>query len=262
MSILVPAAVNYPSPLVALPSKMMNQEPPEGRMQIPITVDWATMGGANNCVAFNFQNNATLPMSKISALSVDNSDCGMDVRFVFPDTGETITVPALTPKLIIEIPTNGTSFYLVGTLNLQIEEPGDQTRFSILNYVPPPIAVPITTAQTPAGNGFLAVDGVATDVLLGASFRGSLRGFRFSYSSPQGGAVADGIILFKFEDGTGQDICWFSVTCDGTQVSNVQMVNMQDLNIRYSSGLVIKQAVAAGANPGGYYTYTILVTAP
>lgn len=262
MSILVPAAVNYPSPLVALPSKMMNQEPPEGRMQIPITVDWATMGGANNCVAFNFQNNATLPMSKISALSVDNSDCGMDVRFVFPDTGETITVPALTPKLIIEIPTNGTSFYLVGTLNLQIEEPGDQTRFSILNYVPPPIAVPITTAQTPAGNGILIVDGASTTNLLDNSYRGSLRGFRFDYNSPPAGASADGIVVFKLVDGTGANLCWMSVSCKSGQTSNFNLANMQNMNIRYAQGIYLEQSLFIGANPSGTYSYTLLVMAP
>lgn len=145
MTISPPPSVNYPNQLTSFPTKT-GVIPPEGQRMIQIEIDWGTMGGAKNSVFFNLQNNAVMNFSQVVAFSVDNSQCGGDIQFIFPENSETLTIPAYTPKAVIPVFTNQTQFYVAG---LGVE-PEDITRFTILNYLPPPVVVPTSEEQNVA----------------------------------------------------------------------------------------------------------------
>src|SRR4051812_21854302 len=129
MPLLIPQPTNYPSPLVAVPS-LMQDEPKEGRKQVPCEILWNIMGGTTKCIAFNLKNNATLEISQISTLKVDNSQSAADVTFIFPDTSDTVTIPAGTPLAVVPVFSNAVQFYVSAPAALV----GDVTRFQILNY--------------------------------------------------------------------------------------------------------------------------------
>ncbi len=149
MPISIPPAIKYPNPLASLPDYWQQDRPPvEGPRQIPVEILWGTMGGSGSqkCIAFNGygggQGSANA-FSRINALSVDNSACGCDVQFIFTDTSQTITIPAYSPYIVIPVFTNRVDFYVL-TKGTVLSD--DQTRFSVHNTLPPPIAVPTTQA--------------------------------------------------------------------------------------------------------------------
>src|ERR1700761_8517018 len=101
MSIVIPqGAVNYQSPLVAVPD-INQQQPREGMKLISCEIDWGSTDKGSGAVFFNLQNNATLEVSQICGLVVDNSNCGADLEFVFPDTSTTIGIPAYAPYTVV-----------------------------------------------------------------------------------------------------------------------------------------------------------------
>lgn len=258
MSLKSPPAVNYSDPWVMMPA-VLNRKAPEGEKQAAFEVAWATQGGVNNSVSFNMQNQTTATFSQICALAVDNSDCGMDVRFLFPDTGYTVTIPAAAPSLIIPVFTNQVQFFLIGTVNNEVEEPKDITRFTVLNFCPPPIAVPPTTAQELGALSFTTVDGTASTPLIPASSvysSGSVQGIQARFSGLTTGA---GVAIFKIVDGAGQQIAWFQMAAATATVYNVELYNLNPCDIRYSGGLFLQQS---GAVIGGQVAISIPVKLP
>lgn len=161
MSTTIPAATNYPNPTVMIPCRSLKR-PAEGDYQINFAVEWGTMGGTNKSVNCNLQNNNVQPFSQIVAMAVDNSDCTADVRFIFPDTGLTITLPAFSPYSVLPIFSNARNFFVVTGLNGQQVEDDDVTRFQLFNFMPPPVSVSISDEQQPAA--IAAIDGAAVAV--------------------------------------------------------------------------------------------------
>lgn len=229
----VPPAVNYPTPLVAIPS-LVNRTPPDGERMVPVEIDWGTMGGTDHCVAINLQNNATSNFSQIVALSIDNSDCGADIRFVFPDTGETTTIPAYSPKVIIEVFTSMTQFFVVAGFNSEQVLTGDQTRFSILNFMPPPIAVPVTQEQAISAVSANATQ--ATTQLVPTTEDGTLEQAYCTfttYSSVAGNAD------WNLQDGTGKTIGIGRVANEGSFKTQLVIFQLVNAAIRFSGGIVL-----------------------
>lgn len=145
MPLVVPPAKNYQNPMNSLPA-IFGSEPPEGARLVPIEIDWASMGGPNMCVSINLFGQAAMTLSQIAALSVDNSNCGADVQFIFPDTQQTYTVPAYTSVTTFPVFTNATNLFVYApTANIE-----DSTRFAILNTMPPPVALPLPQEQQTA----------------------------------------------------------------------------------------------------------------
>lgn len=136
MPIATPAATNYPSPLVAIPSTSQD-EPIEGRHVIPVEVLWGSMGGATKTVDINVQNNATLEFTQISSLKVDNSACTVPVTFVFADLAEQIVIPANHKLAVIPIFSNAKEF----TVSAPTAVATDITRFKIFNHPNFPVAI-------------------------------------------------------------------------------------------------------------------------
>lgn len=257
--VTIPAAVNYSEQWVSNPSKLF-QDPPEGKREINFEVPWATQGGSNNAVSFNVGSGSVAPISQINSLAIDNSDCGMDVRFIFPDSGYTVTIPAGALNVIIPVFSNATQFILAATINNETEEPKDVTRFIVLNYVPPPIAVPPTTSQSIGAQGFQNVDGSTTLTIISASdalyANGSLLAVVFRYS---GLTTAAGAVQFKLVDGAGRNLYWFEIAVANATIYNVELANLNPVDFRYSGGLFLQQS---GPNIGGQVAYTLPVRLP
>jgi hypothetical protein len=242
MTISVPPSVNYPSPLVAIPTKVLN-DPPEGNKIINCEVDWGTMGGAGKSVYFNLQNNATLNFSQICAVSIDNSNCGGDVEFVFPDTSETMQIPAYSPKVIVEVFTNSTQFYLVG----EGTEPEDITRFSLLNFVPPPVSVPTTQEQESAAPTTTDVGSApaGTTQLIPAGISGTLEGLTLNGAFSTGGIAG---FTWDIEDGNGTIISQGKWVQD-TGIIAPLILSLNPIRVRFQNGLIFRWTASSMTSP-------------
>lgn len=232
MAFTVPAAVNYPSPLNAVPLDWLTP-PVEGAKGIQCSIIWNAAGaGANKSVYLNLQNNATLNFSKVRALVFDNSENGSDVQVIFPDTETTVSIPAYTPYAVIPVFTNQTQFYITSPNALAT----DVTNFMVMNTLPPPIAVPTTQEQNFENSGRVNVSVSGNAVLLAAGVSGTLESV---YINGIGlGIVGTAWSLdFSLVDGTGTTI--FSGTQGGSAGANqpFTMADLGDIRVRFSQGL-------------------------
>jgi hypothetical protein len=248
MPVIVPPAVNYQSPQVAVPIKV-GQEPTEGRKLINYEVTWASMGGASNCVAINLSNNAALNFSQIIAISIDNSACGGDVQFAFPDTEETTVIPAYTPKTIIEVFTNATQFYLIGE-GVATE---DITRFSILNFLPPPISVPTTEEQNTASVSPIVITTPTSGStqIIATNVNGTLEA-AYVYAQLSAPTGNNCNLSWTLQDGTGKVIAQ-GVDDRGAGSNPVDVLfDGNPLRVRFSGGVVFNWT-ASGQGGGNAY---------
>jgi hypothetical protein len=225
--------------LIAVPTRW-DQAPVEGSKLIPVEVDWGTMGGASNCVSFNLQNNATLNFSQIVALSIDNSACGSDIEFVFPDTTETLSIPSYSPKTILPVFTNQTQFWL----SCPSAQSEDITRFSILNSMPPPIAVPTTQEQNIASVQSIAGDAVAATPIISASVSGTLENVFLNW---YGSGVSASNANWQLIDGSNNVLgSGVQQTISGAKTVNTALI-LSDVRIRFQNGVSLKVTLAAAA---------------
>jgi hypothetical protein len=227
---------------------------------VPIEIDWNNMGGPQYCVAINLQNNATLNFSQIVALSVDNSDCGSDIRFIFPDTGETTTIPAGAPKVIIEVFTNQVQFYVQAGINSQIVSSGDQTRFSIHNTMPPPIAIPVTQEQQFANAAAIATS-VGSTQLIAAGQNGRLEGVDIMFQFPTSTDPAK-TCTWQLVDGDSNVIATGTVASTSLNATNLPGVFRQsDMAVTFVDGLSFEITVSTIA-PDGTASVNLYYRAP
>lgn len=256
MPLIIPPAKNYGNPLVMQVSRV-GLEPTEGRRQINCEVVWGEY--PDYSVNVNLQQNATLALTQIIALSVDNSQCGADVQFYFPDSADVLTIPAYNPKTIVEVFTSSRQFYVISNLNGQIVEPADITRFIVLNYLPPPIAVPTSQEQTAAvALVITGVGGGDLTNLVPATVSGTVEAVSVFYSGPVGGA---GAIQYAVQDGstTPRILGGGQTSWGGGNVANQQLLLLNPCHLRFNNGLNFLQN---GANIAGAFSVNILYRTP
>jgi hypothetical protein len=240
MAIVVPGvAANYRSPLVAIPS-IIDRDPREGKKAVPVEVDWKDYASPW-VVSFNLQVNSAQVLTQIVSLSVDNSQCGADIQFVFTDTSETLTIPAYTAKAIIEVNTRSLQFYLVTGLNGELVEPGYITRFAILNYLAPPVVIPApdSTQEVASFNNITASAGPPADTqLIAAGINGSVENLNVS---AQLGFAVTGVAIFQIKDGNGDVIAGAQcATASGPgQNQNVLLIDFNGIDVPFENGLVL-----------------------
>lgn len=249
MSLVIPSSVAYQDPVVSQPDQWA-ASPVEGPRLIPFEIMWATMGGAGaqKCVSFQVGNSgqgSAEKFSRINALSVDNSKCGCEVRFIFPDTGETITIPAYAPRTILPVFTNQTNFYLMteGTVIAS-----DVTRFAVHNTLPPPIAVPFTQQQNVAATGGLVVDLTTTHDLIPNTVSGTLENACVSMTNTVvGGSHYNG--LFTLIDGASTILGQWSWASDSStdQIANSIVWQVTAVHLRFVDGLQLTQSAIYGS---------------
>jgi len=242
MPLIIPPAVNYPSPLTAVPS-LMQDEPTEGRKQVAVEILWASMGGPSKCVAINLQNNATLNVSQISSLKVDNSLCAVDVTFIWPDTGDTTTIPARTPFALVPVFSNAVQVFVSAPNALAV----DVTRFQLLNYHTDPADIPQTVETQPATSGGTVLgNGNVTMQLIPATVNGTLETLVLSINAQAATAGPQQLVVTVL-DGTGVVGLLPGVLINqmnfgiptGFADPNKLLLNLTDLNWRFTQGLKI-----------------------
>lgn len=242
MSLLIPPAVNYPSPLTQIPSRMQD-EPKNGRKQIPAEILWGTMGGPSNCVSFNTQNNATQNFEQITTLKVDNSLCGADVVFIWPDVADTITVPAGTPYALVPVLSNQLQFFVSGPQ----AKLGDITRFQLLNYQVPPADIPATVESQSSSTGAITIAGGAGGpiILAPATVSGTLETLQLNISNPAAGASQT---VVSVADGAGRTLInGWNIGVPAIGFAWLKVIDLNALNWRFTNGLVMSFIAGGGA---------------
>lgn len=258
MSILIPPAVNYPSPMITLNSRLLTVAP-EGPRSIPCEILWASMGGAAHCVSFNVQNISQSAFSQIVSLKIDNSQCGSDIQFIFTDTSEVVTIPAYSPLVIVPVFTGQKQFFVVALG----EEPVDITRFQLLNFVPPPIAVPTSQEQNNASANNVAItgSGAALQVIpLGVS--GTLEDIQMSVAIVS--ATSAGASSFSLQDGSSppKQLAWASVAGANAASFSANILSLSPAAIRFNNGVTLAQFGAWNPSGAAFLTYNILYRVP
>lgn len=232
----IPPAMNLPDNLVAVPS-IMFRDPVEGKQSTTQVIDWSIPIGKNlTTISVNLQNNATMNFSQICGLIIDNSACGSDITFMFPDTDVTITIPAYAPFTVLDVSTQQTQFFVVAHSPIV----GDLTRYSILNFAPPPVAVPVSIQQLVVSVMSIPLNGVATTPIVLPGVNGSLRTLNVTAGwNAAPGPFNDALVL---EDGTGAVLWAANVLGDATPPGGtILLADLTGLSTRFSNGVSLIQ---------------------
>lgn len=209
-------------------------EPKEGKAYIPVEILWpGPTAPANQRAAsyeINVQGLTTQTFSQIVMLDVDNSTCGVDATFIFPDSGDSLTVPGSSGGLF-PVFTNSTRFYVSapGALSTDI------TRFRILNYRQEPVALPPPVfTQIAAAT---AVSAAGTFPILGASVSGTLTGWDCTISGYATSAGASGITASLIDKATTNVLARGSITMGQNQGVSGLVFNVSGAAVRFTGGL-------------------------
>ena len=224
MPLNIPAFDQYQQPLVPLRG-LWNTAPREGDRYVNAEIDWLVTT-KSNAVQFSLSGNSPVTLSQIVALAVDNSRCGADCDFVFPDSGFVLTVPAHN-QVVTPVFTNALMFYATSAGAIA----GDTTILQILNSMPPPIPIAPSSAQNHA-----AITGVnpgnGTTVLIPAGINGTLN----VLSMTIGVAAPPTFNLnVNLVDGAGH-ILWVN-NFGGSAAPQEFEVNLANLSVRFVNGL-------------------------
>lgn len=237
MPLTLPAFVQFQAPLFPLRG-LWDSPPAEGDRFVNAEIDWGTPGltGAS-CVQFQLSGNSPVAFSQIVAMSVDNSRCGSDVDFIFPDSGFILTVPGYNQG-VYPVFTNALMFYA----NSPGAVLGDTTIIQILNSMPPPVAIQPSTEQVQAGVNSLSLDTNATTPIIPSTvLGGTIEAMNISVSIPSAATGAAQLIL---QDGNGQIL--FSQIFEAS--AGTSSVNLTGLRLRFQRGV---NAVITGSTMTG-----------
>ena len=255
MALNIPPARNYVQTLVALPC-ILEKDPSEGKMIVPVEIDWGAMGGPNNCVSFNLFGLAAQTISQIAAITIDNSACGADVQFIFPDTGQTYTVPAYSPADTFPVFTNQTNFFVSSPNALS----SDTTRFGILNFCPYPSEIPITQLQNVAAVTGTALSSSTSSVtVVAAGTTGTIEGLNIFIATP--GASIQYNIALALKDGTGKVLFNANTAAAAAATVNAPLAAITGMNLRFSNGIYLTQTGTSGST-GGTISVNLLYRTP
>jgi hypothetical protein len=262
MAIVIPGnAVNFPQALLAVGLKAstvpVGQTPINGPQCIPVEVDWGTMGGTDKIVGFNIGNaGGTRSFADLCAIQVDNSQNGADIEFIFTDTQTTYTVPAYEPYALFPIFTKALQFYCVSQIDGELVEATDITRFTLFNFVPPPVVLPASQEQDTSAVSAIA-GAVGTTAVIAAGINGTINVVYVNYASPFGGLPAAGEMTWKLVDGSGK-VLWTGQMGGGISSAwNVILANLSGVAFRFQNGINLVQTLAGGAAIGGAFNVVL-----
>lgn len=192
MPITIPAFAQYQAPLVPLRG-LWHAPPREGDRFVNIEIAWGTFGANTRAVQFALSGNSPVALSQIVAMSVDNSRCGSDVDFLFPDSGFVLTVPA-TNQGVYPVFSNALMFYAISASAAA----GDITVAQVLNSMPPPVTIQPPELQSHASAPNIDLHTNGTTVIVPAPTAGTIQSFNLAIS---GAAATAGACTFQLIDG-------------------------------------------------------------
>ncbi len=239
MPLSIPAFDQYQSPMFPLRG-LWNAVPPEGDKFCNAEIDWL-ITTKSTAVQFSLSGNSPVSLSQIVALCVDNSRSGVDVDFIFPDSGFVLTVPAHN-QLVAPVFTNALMFYASAPGAIA----GDSTILQILNSMPPPVPIAPSSAQNRAG-----VTGIAwangTTPLIPAGINGTLNTVSLTAAIGTGGAA--GQVVISLIDGSGRTV-WLTQLSAPPNANVTIPVNVAGLDVRFVNGLSVVQTSMLGITIG------------
>jgi len=229
MTIIIPQPVKTFPGGAGLPvlNALTFMEPKEGKRYIPVDITWPA-GGLTYDV--NVNGLTTQPFSQIVMLDVDNNQCGVDVQFIFPDSGDTLIIPGSSGGLF-PVFTNSTKFYVscIGAVAT------DVTRFRLLNYRQEPVALPPPQYTTIAVANNITT--AALTAVIPPSVSGTLVGYSVNVSMQANGAGFSGWTGILEDTATGAviDQAAFIVTTANASFANA--LNVPILARRFTGGI-------------------------
>jgi hypothetical protein len=267
MSLSIPAFKQFRGPLFPVRG-LWNAKPREGDLYVNAEINWTvTTTGDQAAYQFNLSGNSPVALSQIVALSVDNSRCASDVKFMFPDTDYVMTVPAFN-QVITPVFTNALMFYAIAP---SPAISGDTTIVQIMNSVPPPLTlapsiVNNATAQSSQtlANGFF---NLVPPPPSGVTVSGQIEGLSITIAAVQGASPGK-VDLQLFDMGTaasGVDLLWTAQAAIPASTSNTFTWNLTGLSIRFYNGVRMNMAnctMSGTINVNVYYTIPYAYPAP
>jgi hypothetical protein len=226
MPLIIPPFSQFQAPLFPLRG-LWNAVPPEGDKYVAAEIDWGSYP-SGQAVQFALSGNSPVALSQIVALSVDNSRCGADVRFIFADSGFTLVVPAHAAG-VYPVFTNGQMFYVAASN----AGASDATSLNIHNSMPPPIPIQLSEAQ----NG-VAIAGInianGSTVIVPAPTSGTLNtaSIIIDYVTTATGAQ----LRLALVDGAAHTL-WNTTFSAAPNSAGVQHFELPDMAVRFVSGL-------------------------
>jgi hypothetical protein len=241
VAIIVPPFVQYQAPLVPLRG-LWNSVPAEGDRFVQAEIDWGITTGAGNAVQFALSGNSPVAFSQIVALSVDNSRCGSDVDFLFPDSGFVLTVPAYNQG-VYPIFSNALMFYVVaGSAAVS-----DTTIFQVLNSMPPPIAIQPSSEQSMTSVAGVSLSANASTPVVAAPTVGTIEGLQGNVSSA---STTAGTCVVQLQDGRPL-VLWETTVTVPAGSQTYQLVAISGLRLRFINGLNLVVSGTTAITSGG-----------
>lgn len=230
MPLTIPPFAQYQAPLIAVPGRW-HWKPPEGDHMIPVEIDWLVSTANLQAVELSLTSFSPVQFSQIVALSVDNNRAGCDVDFLFPDTGKQLTVPA-GAQGTFGVFTNSMTFYVIANGAVT----GDVTVFTVLNSMPPPVAVPLSQEQTSSHTGAVGLSATGQTAVVLPPTSGTLEAVTIQFdvqvtTGPVNAAVA-------LRDGTGV-VIWQQGINYANATSTQLVIPLTGLKARFSNGLYV-----------------------
>jgi hypothetical protein len=245
----IPAFDQYQAPLVPLRG-LWNVAPQEGDRYIQAEINWLVTT-KQSAVQFQLAGNSPVALSQVVALYVDNSRSGADCKFVFPDSGFSLTVPAHNQGLF-PVLTNAVMFYASAPNAIA----GDTTIFQALNSMPPLIPIAPSREQNTAAAIGLPLSNGSTQ-LIPAGINGTLNSASMTIV-PTGGASL-GVVTLTLQDGAGRNL-WTGTFEVPAGVTQSFPVNLSGLFLRFQNGL--KVIVSGATSVSGWATINVFYSVP
>jgi hypothetical protein len=243
----LPPFTQFQAPLFPLRG-LWRARPEEGDRFINAEIAWGTPGLTGvSCVQFQLSGNSPVAFSQIVAMSVDNSRCGSNVDFVFPDSGFILSVPGYNQG-VYPVFTNALMFYANGPLAVL----GDVTIVQILNSMPPPVAIQPASEQTQAGVGGVNLGTNGSTQIVPNTISGTIQTIAIEFAI---GAGVTGAAQIQLIDGNAQ-VVWSGIINPDAASPAAPLV-ITGLHIRFQRGLSF--VISASSIAGGTAQATINV---
>lgn len=226
----------YSQRFVPAPSFIVD-DPVEGRKVIPLNVSWNPADGdvIGGTTHINLESRTTLTtFSQIRALYVDNSQCGVDVTFIFLDTQWQITIPAGKADLIPVI--SGRKDFYVVALNAATT---DATFIQAFNYMPPPVDISRPVFQNTASTGLLSLTSTNTFQLIPTGKNGTIQSAQVTFNGGLAGAGI-GFVSIQLQDGEGTPVVFDLLAVhinNAAYAPPAMLFSANGINVRFINGI-------------------------
>lgn len=234
MPLTIPPFSQFQGQLIPLRG-LWDSAPVEGDRFLNAEIDWLTSTGNLTAQQFSVGGNSPVSLSQIVALYVDNSRCGSDVSFIFPDSAFELVCPAHN-QVLAPVLTNALMFYAVANN----ANAGDVTVLQILNSLPPPIPIAPSVTQNHASPGNVTINPGGTNSFIPQPINGTLNSLALT-ATPTSGASGTGSFLVTIQDNAipTPHVLWSTFLSLPASTTQTFQINVNNLNVRFTNGTMI-----------------------